>query len=254
MIAGVGYFESLSRPLLLRLTNTLAEINDQLTTYFTVSQDVQRVSVAEYHFGSITENETFESDRYDVGALAEFVEVFATQKWLNGWVMVQHGALTGNLKLQHIGAYKNELIRVAFDSETGICEMQARFRERTLSQEFLLRVAKDLELSEKPVKASRYIPEDLEIKLLCDSMHLCNVCREPGVIVHHVIPVEEGGPSNEENLIVLCPNHHNQAHSKTILVKTLRPQHLLEYKQRHLRWVLLRGSNMAIEQIVDSED
>ncbi|PYX23403.1 MAG: hypothetical protein DMG82_11555 [Acidobacteria bacterium] len=75
-------------------------------------------------------------------------------------------------------------------------------------------------MGEKPKKASRYIPEWLEIKLLCDSMHLCNVCRETGVIIHHIVPVEDGGPSDEGNLIVLCLNHHNAAHSKSILSKS----------------------------------
>ncbi len=206
-----GYFESLSRESLLRFSKSLAEIKDQLTTYFSVIQEGNKESVADYQFAVFTESETFESDNYRVASLEEFVEVLVTHQWLNAWVMVAHGALTGNLKLHLPGAYQNELVRVTFDSENGICEMQAHLRDNTVTQDLLARIGEDLGLSDKPRKASRYIPETLEINLLCDSMHLCNVCREPGVIVHHIIPVEEGGPSSEENLIVLCLNHHHHA-------------------------------------------
>jgi 5-methylcytosine-specific restriction endonuclease McrA len=35
----------------------------------------------------------------------------------------------------------------------------------------------------------------------------------PGVLhVHHIIPVLAGGPDAEDNLVLLCPNHHALAH------------------------------------------
>jgi len=77
-------------------------------------------------------------------------------------------------------------------------------------------------------------------------MHLCNVCKETGVIIHHIIPVEEGGPSEEENLVVLCLNHHHQAHSKSILARELRPEHLREYKRRHMAWVAAKGGTVTL--------
>src|SRR4029077_19016456 len=141
--------------------------------------------------------------------------------------------LTPNLGLRHIGAHLNELIEVTFDNELGSCSVKAHFRDETLTESLVKQLYEDLELSEKPKKSSRYIPEALETKLLCDSMHLCNVCRETGIIIHHIVPVEQGGGTVEDNLIVLCLNHHHHAHSKSSLAKNLRPEHLREYKKRH---------------------
>ena len=146
--------------------------------------------------------------------------------------------------LKHPGAYRGEQLTAIFDNIDGICKLTASFREGCDARDYLLRLANTLNLTEKPKKASRYIPESLETKLLCDSMHLRNVCRETRVIIHHIIPIQESGPSEEENLIVLCLNHHNDAHSKSLLSKNLRPEHLREYKHRHLLWVAARGSGM----------
>lgn len=49
----------------------------------------------------------------------------------------------------------------------------------------------------------------------------CQWCQEPGfkmadgrifLETHHVIPIGEGGPDTEGNVVALCPNHHREAH------------------------------------------
>ena len=60
----------------------------------------------------------------------------------------------------------------------------------------------------------------------------CDVCgwREPALVAHgsfdnectllhahHVVPVSCGGPNREENMTLLCPNHHAIAHRATYI-------------------------------------
>jgi 5-methylcytosine-specific restriction endonuclease McrA len=43
----------------------------------------------------------------------------------------------------------------------------------------------------------------------------CEVCGFTGfVVVHHKVPISEGGGNEESNLIVLCEVCHNLAHGK----------------------------------------
>lgn len=37
-----------------------------------------------------------------------------------------------------------------------------------------------------------------------------------GCQIHHIVPVSEGGDENSKNLILLCPNHHLEAHAGLI--------------------------------------
>jgi HNH endonuclease len=174
----------------------------------------------------------------------------APVEWQQASFTVYHAKRTPNLGVKHIGAFKNERMATSLDNVDGICQFTALFREGLDASTYLLRLAGALAITERPKKASRYISDELETKLVCDSMHLCNICRERGVIIHHIIPIEEGGHSAEENLIVVCLNHHNEAHSNSNLSKKLRPEHLREYKRRHLLWVANRGYGIGLSEIV----
>lgn len=46
----------------------------------------------------------------------------------------------------------------------------------------------------------------------------CQICgwKEATRDIHHIKPVSQGGTNIEENLIVVCPNHHRMIHSKLI--------------------------------------
>lgn len=40
--------------------------------------------------------------------------------------------------------------------------------------------------------------------------------------IHHIIAVEDGGQATEDNLILLCPNHHKQANLGIISIEELK--------------------------------
>jgi hypothetical protein len=77
------------------------------------------------------------------------------------------------------------------------------------------------------------ISEQLKNKLLVEANHACTICGRPCVQIHHI----DGDPTNntEDNLIVLCLAHHEEAEkSKTGkgLSANLAPEALHEYKSR----------------------
>jgi 5-methylcytosine-specific restriction endonuclease McrA len=247
-----GYFDGLTPETLHRFCQTLKEIAEKPEAYFSFEEEGKH-DTTDYRYHIARETETLESDSTQPTVLDEFVHEIIFIEWSDAEILVEHGRWTPNIRLRHIGAHLNELVKATFDNELGSCFLTAHFRDEKITVSTLNRLYADLELSEKPKKPSRYIPEALETKLLCDAMHLCNVCRETGIIIHHIVPVEQGGETVEDNLIVLCLNHHHHAHSKSSLAKNLRPEHLREYKKRHLEWVALKGSNLPVENVVGDE-
>jgi len=67
--------------------------------------------------------------------------------------------------------------------------------------------------------ARKRISAPLEQKILYESRWVCAVCQASGCQIHHI----DGDPSNnvEENLIVLCTKHHDEAHTKRTMSKNL---------------------------------
>lgn len=50
--------------------------------------------------------------------------------------------------------------------------------------------------------------------------------------IHHIIPLEENGTNNLENLILLCPNHHREVHiSKRIRREVFTVEILKNYRE-----------------------
>lgn len=46
----------------------------------------------------------------------------------------------------------------------------------------------------------------------------CSICdwKESTCDLHHIIHRKDGGLDNDENLVLLCPNHHRIVHDKTL--------------------------------------
>jgi len=84
------------------------------------------------------------------------------------------------------------------------------------------------------------IPEGDVIKLLCESRSTCCVCRSEteSIIIHHIKYWEESHSHSEENLVVLCLNCHDKAHSKKELTQNLTPSKVKELKRRWLNKVI----------------
>lgn len=64
--------------------------------------------------------------------------------------------------------------------------------------------------------SERYVPSKIE-DMLCElSGHKCTICGAPWIELHHILPLEKGGKTEYENLIVLCPNCHTRVHKENI--------------------------------------
>lgn len=60
------------------------------------------------------------------------------------------------------------------------------------------------------------IPPKTLDKVLFESRWTCCVCRDrrQGIIVHHIHEYSDSRSHDEDNLVVLCLNHHGEAHTK----------------------------------------
>lgn len=63
--------------------------------------------------------------------------------------------------------------------------------------------------------------QDLRNRKFYDADGLCEMCRKDGVIregkeVHHIVPIEDDWTKrlDYDNLILLCPTHHNEVHER----------------------------------------
>jgi hypothetical protein len=74
----------------------------------------------------------------------------------------------------------------------------------------------------------------LRLKLLYDSQYRCAVCQQRGSHIHHID--KNSSNNQEENLVVLCTNHHDDAHTHRELSQNLTPAALRHAKQE---WVAL---------------
>jgi len=89
----------------------------------------------------------------------------------------------------------------------------------------------------------RRIPQEVRDQLLVEAMHRCCLCPEHNDVtdLHHVVPISEGGPDSEENLMVVCPTCHAKIHR---LRKRYTPEQLRMYKER---WVRLCGRGLPLD-------
>lgn len=80
------------------------------------------------------------------------------------------------------------------------------------------------------------IPANTVIKLLYDSRRTCCVCRDDNksVIIHHITEWHETKDHSEENLVVLCLQHHDEAHTKKALSLNLSKDQIKEFKRKWL--------------------
>lgn len=73
------------------------------------------------------------------------------------------------------------------------------------------------------------IPKALERRLLYESSYVCVICQSGGCHIHHID--QDHSNNKEENLVVLCVKHHDEAHTKRQLSKNLDQQALIAAKR-----------------------
>jgi len=80
-------------------------------------------------------------------------------------------------------------------------------------------------------------------------------CKSKAYEVHHIKPVSEGGTNVGSNLVVLCANHHKDAHNGTITRTELREvvKNRSEKKKREIRNILRDRKKVGKEKSTSSK-
>lgn len=85
------------------------------------------------------------------------------------------------------------------------------------------------------LKSSRpAIPEDTVTRLLYKSRSICCICRSENgaIVIHHIKEWNESFSHSEENLVILCLVHHDEAHTKKELSLNLTPDRIRNAKEQ----------------------
>ena len=134
----------------------------------------------------------------------------------------------------------NALIRRGFDSETANRLDHSGYSLsslKSLNKASLRDLGISDELIQIILQESRPpIPAKTLNKILYESRMTCCVCRDrkQGIVVHHIHEFSDSRSHAEENLVVLCLNHHGEAHTKRELQLNLTPSRLRDLKARWL--------------------
>ncbi|GGZ83268.1 hypothetical protein GCM10007161_13440 [Ignatzschineria indica] len=77
------------------------------------------------------------------------------------------------------------------------------------------------------------IPPSILNRVMYKNKHTCCICRDSSkpIILHHIIEWSESRDHSEENLAVLCLDHHDEAHTKRDLSLTLTADRVRGYKR-----------------------
>lgn len=92
------------------------------------------------------------------------------------------------------------------------------------------------------------IPADTLNKVLYESQYACCICKKSiEIIVHHIVPWEESKSHHEDNLVVLCLEHHGKAHTKHELSLNLTKERLLFAKSQWIKEVKEMNKSLVIK-------
>lgn len=78
--------------------------------------------------------------------------------------------------------------------------------------------------------ARRPIPNPLKQQLLYESRYCCSICQRTGCQIHHID--QDHSNNAEENLIVLCTAHHDEAHTTRTMSSNLDARALHHAKRK----------------------
>jgi hypothetical protein len=133
----------------------------------------------------------------------------------------------------------NALLSKGIDSEKAMNIVKAGYTIQSLAtcgSEKLKLIGidkKDIELIYSKSRPS--IPDEILDNLLYKSRRTCCICREKekSIIIHHLIEWHESRSHSEDNLVVLCLYHHDEAHTKKELSLNLTPERI---KNAKIKW------------------
>jgi len=80
------------------------------------------------------------------------------------------------------------------------------------------------------------IPSNTVMQVLNDSAFACCICkdRQRSVVIHHIRKFSESRDHSEGNLVAICVQHHDVAHTHSELSQNLTPARLLAFKKAWL--------------------
>jgi hypothetical protein len=95
------------------------------------------------------------------------------------------------------------------------------------------------------------ITQKVRDRLLIEARHRCTICAEPAYELHHLIEQSQGGDDSEENLIVLCPNCHQQRvhRNKELSLAQLRAYKLILKEKNEVERRLLLNLEAIVQRI-----
>lgn len=99
------------------------------------------------------------------------------------------------------------------------------------------------------------IPNSTVIHLLYASKWTCCVCRDPsrGVVIHHIKEWCVSHDHSMDNLIVLCPLHHDEAHTHRSLTLNYTEERLKGLRDEWYQAVKLDDRKIILKIIADPE-
>ncbi|AXX86367.1 HNH endonuclease [Malaciobacter marinus] len=82
------------------------------------------------------------------------------------------------------------------------------------------------------------IPDETIKDLFYKSMYQCIICNSTSFVIHHIKEWHRSKSHDIDNLVLLCPNHHNDAHTTHRLAKTLSEKYIKDARKRHYEKVI----------------
>jgi len=99
------------------------------------------------------------------------------------------------------------------------------------------------------------IPSHILDSLLHKSRRTCCICRKGNrsIIIHHIIEWKKSQSNEEDNLVVLCLQHHDEAHSKKELSQNLTPERIKAAKKNWEQDVLRLDKEIVLDDYKELE-
>lgn len=109
-----------------------------------------------------------------------------------------------------------------------LASLRRRTRTKLLELGLLPQQADDVLDGDRPP-----IPEEVVHQVLHESRSSCVVCRgqNKSIVIHHIVSWAKTRAHEIENLVVLCLEHHGEAHTRRELSRNLSPADLRKQKE-----------------------